>query len=231
MNVRNMAHHEERVAALCDAEVRALYAGEYDAYRPGLFPRVLGALLVFAGNVVYGREPSYLKFRAVEIIARVPYHSWNAAVYTLMTLCFANEQRALALASTSRFAHFAQENETMHVVVISQLAALHEKAGFIRGSFLPVLFAFFYFWWSYVLYIVHRRSSYELNFLFESHAYQQYSSFLTQNEDVLKARVMASDYLEWYGREAKTEYDFFVWVRNDELIHRNESIEAVVCKK
>ena len=39
----------------------------------------------------------------------------------------------------------------MHVVVISQLAKRGQKAGFFLHTLIPMLFAFFYFWWSYLL--------------------------------------------------------------------------------
>jgi hypothetical protein len=69
------------------------YKAKYDNYQPGFLPRVLGNLLVWAGNLVYGREPSYLKFRAVEIIARVPYQSWSSAAYTMLTLFLPTKKR------------------------------------------------------------------------------------------------------------------------------------------
>ena len=66
------------------------YKAVYDGYRCALVPRMLGGFLVGCGNLFYGREPSYLKFRAVEVIARVPYHSWSSAAYTLLTGFYKN---------------------------------------------------------------------------------------------------------------------------------------------
>ncbi len=203
------------------------YRRQYDNYRPALFPRLLGSLLVWCGNVVYGREPSYLKFRAVEIIARVPYHSWEAVIFTLLTIFFSNEKKALELSKLAKFSRLAQDNETMHVIVISQLAAREERAGFVRHSLIPMLFAFFYFWASYILYFLNPKWSYELNYLFESHAFSQYSRFIATREQELREKPVASEFLKWYGREAANQYEFFLSVRNDEIIHRNESIAHI----
>ena len=231
MTSRDHTTFEQHNKILNDDTARAAYAAEHDGYRPALLPRLLGSFLILSGNVIYGKEPSYLKFRAVEIIARVPYHSWDSAAYTLMTFFFFDEQRALSLAHTSRFARFAQDNETMHIVVISRLAVFYEKIGLIRGSLIPLWFAFFYFWWSYTLYFINNRWSYELNFLFEQHAYDQYSRFLELEEEALRSRDVPSDYLAWYGRTPADQYEFFRSIRNDELIHRNESIEAIAAEK
>ena len=211
-------HNDEKLQA---------YKSQYQDYKPSYIPKVLGSLLVWCGNIVYGHTPSYLKFRAVEVIARVPYHSWSSAAYTLLTIFYTSEKRSLSLSRTATFAGHAQENETMHVVVISQLCKSEAPSGFIRHTCIPMLFAFFYFWASYTLYLIKPKYSYELNFLFENHAFEQYSLFLEQNKNELTHKKIESDFLKWYGRTPHNQYEFFMAVRNDEIIHRNMSIDAI----
>jgi len=208
-----------------DAELMA-YKKPFDYYRPAFIARLLGGALVWCGNLVYGKKPSYVKFRAVEVIARVPYHSWASASYTLLTLCYGNEQKAMRLSHTAKYARLAQDNETMHVVVISQLAK-HSRAGVVRHTLVPMIFAFFYFWASYWLYLIKPRYSYELNYLFENHAFEQYSQFIVENEAMLKAKPVTSEFLAWYGRTPANQWEFFRSIRNDEIIHRNTSIEEI----
>ncbi|MCI0597775.1 hypothetical protein L0Y34_01755 [Candidatus Parcubacteria bacterium] len=75
------------------------------------------------------------------------------------------------------------------------------------------------------------RGALELNYLLEAHAYRQYQLFLDQNEQSLKLRPLMSEFLEFYGRTVRNEYEFFESVRNDELIHRNRSIrEIALCE-
>lgn len=219
--------HEELVTSLNDPAMLTAYAEPLDHYRPSFIPRVFGTLLVWCGNTVYGKRPSYLKFRAVEVIARVPYHSWSSALFTLMTLCYTQEERALRLSKAARFAQFSAENETMHVVVISALARKYTRTGILFYSIIPMLFAFVYFWFSYVLYLLNPRWSLELNYLFEEHAFTQYSQFLQEQGETLRTRPIESAFLTWYGRNPRSEYEFFEGVRNDELIHRNESIHEI----
>jgi hypothetical protein len=221
---------EDLNLVLNDDAALAAYKAPFDNYHPALLPRLLGGFLVWCGNTVYGEQPSYLKFRAVEVIARVPYHAWSSSAYTLLTLFYSDEQKALRLSEVAKYARVAQDNETMHVVVISQLACKEVHAGFLRHTCIPVFFAFFYFWASYALYLVNPRYSYELNYLFESHAFEQYSRFLEGEGEALKKKPIHSDFLDWYGRHPRSQYEFFLSVRNDEIIHRNTSIEEIEVK-
>ncbi len=221
------ADYEKLIASLNDEDSLRAFKTPYDSYRPSMLPRMFGDFLIWCGNTVYGHKPSYAKFRAIEVIARVPYHSWSSAVFTLLTLFYADEKRALALSNISRFTNFAANNETMHVVVISALARAHERAGLIRHTLLPMFFAFLYFWFSYLLYLVNPRWSLEINYLFEDHAFHQYSAFLAENEAQLKQCPMMSPFLVWYGRYPRSEYEFFHSVRNDELVHRNRSVQQI----
>jgi hypothetical protein len=226
----SLNEHERLNESLCYDAVLAEYKKPLDGYRPSLFPRILGGALVWCGNVVYGFKPSYLKFRAVEVIARVPYHSWASATFTLLTVFYSDEKRALRLSTISRFSRLAADNETMHVVVVSALAKKEKQAGILRHTIVPMVFSFFYFWASYLLYLISPRWSLETNFLFEQHAFDQYDLFLKQNEAELKAKPIESEFLAWYGRHPRSEYEFFLGVRNDEIIHRNQSVHAIVAR-
>ena len=72
-----------------------------------------------------------------------------------------------------------------------------------------------------------RKGAFELNYLFEQHAYDQYTQFLLDNGDKLRATPVKSDFLEFYGRPCTNEYDLFDSIRLDEIIHRNCSLVMV----
>jgi hypothetical protein len=223
--------HEALVKELNDPKQRADYARAYDDYKVGPVAAVLGWLLVTSGTIVYGKKPSYGKFKAVEVIARIPYQSWEVASYTLLTGFYGNEKRAIELTKTSAFSRQAQDNETMHVVVITQICKRLRCTGPVRHMLIPLIFALFYFWTIYLLYMVSRRSALELNYLFESHAYSQYSEFLTLYGEQLRDTPVMSDFLDLYGRQCRSEYELFESIRNDELIHRNRSIKELEMRK
>jgi ubiquinol oxidase len=213
---------------LNDEEKLNAYKRIHDAYTPSWFPRICGSFLVLCGNYVYGHEPSYLKFRAVEVIARVPYHSWASVSFTLMTMFYADEKRAMQLSKIKKYAMLASDNETMHVVVISALSREEKHVGFVRFTLIPIVFSFFYFWISYIVYSIRPRWSLEINYLFEQHAFDSYSCFLEMYGEALKNKPINNAYLAWYGRHPHNQYEFFRSVRNDEIIHRNSSIEDII---
>lgn len=220
-------NHEELVEKLKDPEALKAYMAECDEYRPGLVARILGSILVGAGNIVYGFRPSYEKFKAVEVIARIPYQSWESVAYTWLTAFYGDEHRALRLSRVLPFARHAQDNETMHVVVISQLCRTHGGAGFIRHTLIPLVFSFFYYWAIWLISFFDRRVAFELNFLFEDHAFKQYSEFLEREGERLKTVPVKSDFLNFYGRSVANEYELFSSIRIDEAIHRCASIGMV----
>lgn len=223
----NKDEHESLVRELQDPEKLENYCADCDNYRPHLVARVLGGLLVGAGNIVYGRKPSYEKFKAVEVIARIPYQSWEAVAYTYLTAFYGDEHHAMQLSRILPFARHAQDNETMHVVVITQLVKKYHRNSLIRHTLIPLVFSFFYYWVIWLLSLIHKHIAFELNFLFESHAYAQYTQFIVEHEADLKAKPVESAYLKFYGREAINEYELFKSIRLDEIIHRNASIQMI----
>lgn len=219
--------HEALVAKLQNPDELAAYKAACDGYQTGWIASALGTLLVGAGNLVYGTKPSYEKFKAVEVIARIPYQSWEAVAYTYLTACYSDEVRAIKLSQVLPFARHAQDNETMHVVVVSQLVQKYHKNKFIRHTLIPLVFSFFYYWAVWLLSLFDRRVAFELNYLFESHAYEQYTAFLEAEGERMKASPVSSSFLDFYGRIAVNEYDLFQSIRLDEIIHRNASVEMI----
>jgi len=219
--------HEALNAKLNDPELRAEYARAFDNYRPGFWARFLGKLFTKSGDLMYGKRPSYQKFKAIEVVARIPYQSWEVASYTLLTWFYANERRAIELAKTSAFSRMAQDNETLHVVVISQIVKRLRCESFWRHTVVPLIFATFYALAVFALYLVSRRAALELNYVFESHAFEQYSQFLEEHHERLRITPIASEFLDFYGRHVRSELELFESIRNDELIHRNRSIREL----
>jgi hypothetical protein len=224
--------HEEVVTSLVDEENLKAYKAGGDDYQVHWLPKIFGTTLVALGNLVFGEKPSYGKFKAVEVIARIPYQSWEIASYMFLTFFYTNEKKAIELSHTSHFGRAAQDNETMHVIVISQLAKKYGEDSFLIHTFVPLAFSFFYFVGSFILYVINPKYSFQLNYLFESHAFEQYARFVEENEETLKSKPIMSDFLALYGRFPKSEYELFVSIRNDELIHRNASqVEAAKYEK
>ena len=219
--------HETLIASLRDPETLCAYKEPGDGYVPPLLPRILGRGFVGFGNLLYGKDPSYEKFKAIEVIARIPYQSFEVAAYTCLTALYTNEKKAIKLSRLFPFSRVAQDNETMHVVVISQIVKRLHGNRFFRHTLIPLLFSFFYFWIIFFLYLIRPRAALELNYIFEDHAYEQYNEFLLTEGEHLKHRAVMSDFLVFYGRNVRNEYELFESIRNDELVHRNRSLHKI----
>ncbi|MBU6310348.1 hypothetical protein KGO06_00200 [Patescibacteria group bacterium] len=219
--------HEQLVAELRDPTALAAFCAACDSYRPHRISRILAGFLINAGNVIYGARPSYGKFKALEVIARIPYQSWEAVAYTLLTVFYSDEHRAIRLSRIIPFARHAQDNETMHVVVLSALARRHGARGFIRFTAVPLVFSFAYYWAIWVLSIFDKHIAFEINFLFESHAYEQYRAFIDEHALALRGRPVESAYLRFYGRTVQDELELFESIALDEVIHRNASVDML----
>lgn len=218
------SEHELLSAKLADEETLKAYKEEGGNYKVSTTARVLGNFLVFLGNFFYGRKPTYQKFKAIEVIARIPYQSWEVASYVFLSAFHGNEKKAIELAKTSAFSRMAQDNETMHVVVISHIVRREHGANFILHTLIPVLFSLFYFWAIFILYFISPRRALELNYLFEDHAFHQYDQFLHEQGETLRRKAITSEFLDFYGRHVRNEYELFLSIRNDELVHRNSSM-------
>lgn len=217
-----LSQHEAFVKQLEDERFHLQHKKKYDSYKVSWVSWVFGEFLISFLNVCYGKHPSYQKFKAIEVVARIPYQSWEMVSYWLTTFFFTNPKKAIALTKASDFGKVGQDNETMHVVVISEICRKEKKGNVFWHTIMPVFVSHFYFGFSYLLFLLNKKFSYELNYLFENHAYEQYNEFI--RNPVLKQKPLQSEYLNYYGRKCKTQYDFFKSVRNDELVHRNNSI-------
>lgn len=220
--------HENLLAELQDGEKLAAYKEAYDNLPTALLPRFFAKILFGTIDVLYGKKPSLLKFKVLEVVARVPYQTWEFLSYLATTNFYNNETRAVQYACVADFGKFAQDNETMHVVVISRICKDEGIGNWFAHTLVPIFMAYIYMVISLILYALERKHSYELNYMFEEHAYNQYQEFLDTHEEELKSKTVSSEFLDYYGREVKNQYEFFVSVKNDEIVHRNESAIEMV---
>ncbi len=223
--------HERLLKKLNNKEKLRIYKEKYDNYKTGIFPRIISNFLFGTVDILYGFKPSIQKFKVIEVVARVPYETWEFVNYFLITSFFNNEDKAIKYSKIANFGKFSQDNETMHVVVISQICKNENKGNWFSHTLVPIILAYIYFFISTILYIFSKKASYELNYLFENHAYNQYSKYILENKDKLKNKKFNSKYLEYYGRKINNELDLFISIRNDEIIHRNKSIEYIIFNK
>src|ERR1700760_881446 len=108
----------------------------------GLPARVLFILL----DVVYGRKRTLSKFKVLELVARVPYQSWEQVAYIPITHVALRPGLARRIHDRVAQAREQQDNEQWHLLILEELLA---RAGCRESRWLyywvPQSIAFVYY--------------------------------------------------------------------------------------
>jgi hypothetical protein len=193
-------------------------------------PRLRYGLLargLFLGmDLFYGRVRTLSKFKVLEVIARVPYQSWENVAYVAMTHKYAEPDFARRIFEFVSAAREQQDNEQWHLLILEEM--IHKEGheeGFLHYRLLPQLIAFFYYHVSWLLYVIQPRLSYELNAHFEDHAEHEYMEFVRENPE-FEWIPFQSAFEEDYGSFA-SRADLFRRIGLDEREHKESSLALI----
>jgi ubiquinol oxidase len=175
-------------------------------------------------DVVYGQDRTLSKFKVLELVARVPYQTWEQVAYIAVT--HVHERLGLARRIHERVAEARaqQDNEQFHLLILEELIS---KSGVTEGRikfyWVPQLLAFSYFQLSWLLYVLRPGWSYTLNADFEDHAEHEYMSFVHENPE-WENTPFESEIAPDYG-DFDSLADLFRQIGHDERVHKHESLE------
>ena len=183
----------------------------------------LAARLLFVQmDLLYGRARTLEKFLVLEIVARVPYQTWETASYKQITRQYRSVALALRIFDRLREFRAQQDNEQWHLLVLAELVGRSGKGrGFLRYRLLPQVIA--YGWWTFcwALYAVRPAWSYRLNADFEDHAEHEYAVLVEENPQ-FEHTPYVSELCREYGTFASLA-DLFRQIGHDERCHKRES--------
>src|SRR5258708_3624231 len=146
----------------------------------GLAARVLFRLL----DILYGRKRTLSKFKVLELVARVPYQSWEQVAYIAIT--HVADRPALARRIFDRVAETRaqQDNEQWHLLILEErIGRSGAREGLLRFTVFPQLLAFVYYQVSWLLYVLRPGWSYRLNADFEDHAEHEYMELVREHPE------------------------------------------------
>ena len=183
-------------------------------------------LLVKGMDPVYGRSGSFAKYQVLELIARVPYQSWERIAY----LAIGRVHRDLGLArrihERLEESRGQQDNEEWHLLIMSELAAREGTGyGWLRYRLLPQITATVYYLLSWLLFLIAPAASYRLNADFEDHAEHEYA-LLVEEHPEWESRPFESAFADDYAH-VDTVADLFRLISYDERVHKEESLAAL----
>jgi ubiquinol oxidase len=84
----------------------------------------LAARVLFAGmDVIYGRKRTLSKFKVLELIARVPYQTWEQVAYVAVTHTHRHTDLARRIHERILDARGQQDNELLHLLILEERIA------------------------------------------------------------------------------------------------------------
>jgi ubiquinol oxidase len=190
---------------------------------PRLHYDIVSRLLFTFIDLVYGRATNLRKFRALEVLARVPYHAWERAAYRAAGRL--SHRTAIANTVHRRIvqSRAQQDNEQWHLFVLDEFIPLRgERLRWFRDGVLPRLLAGVYHPFTWLILLVSPAYSYRLNAVFEDHAEHTYMGFVAQHPE-LDRMPFTSQLRDVFGH-VDTLGDLLRQIGHDERTHKLESL-------
>jgi ubiquinol oxidase len=187
----------------------------------------LPARALFASvDLIYGKRRSISKFKVLEVLARVPYQSWEHAGYIAVTNASERPKTARRMFEEVEASRHQQDNEQWHLLILEELTrALEVKEHWFRHRLVPRILAMVYYQLSLVLYLLKPDWSLRLNADFEDHAEHEYALFVEEHPE-LEAMPFHSHFVADYGT-FESVADLFRQIGCDERQHKEESLAAL----
>ena len=186
--------------------------------RYGIASRVLFGLL----DVLYGKARTLSKFKVLELVARVPYQSWEQVSYIAITHMHQRPGMARRIHDRIAECRAQQDNELWHLLLLEELigrSGRHESR--IKFFWVPQMISFVYYQLSLLLMVLNPAWSYRLNADFEDHAEHEYMTMVTEHPE-WENTPFESEFADDYGHFASLA-DLFRQIGHDERVHRQES--------
>jgi hypothetical protein len=187
----------------------------------------VAARLLFSGmDLIYGQRRTLSKFKVLELIARVPYQTWEQVAYVAVTHTYRRTELARRIHDRILDVRGQQDNELFHLLILEELiAGSDSRESGLKHFWLPQAVAFGYYHWSWLLYIVRPDWSYRLNADFEDHAEHEYMQLVAEHPE-WEAEPFESAFCGDYGQFASLA-DVFRQVGHDERFHKQESVDMI----
>ena len=179
-------------------------------------------LLFRVMDLLYGRKRTLSKFKVLELVARVPYQSWEQVAYIAITHVHDRTGMARRIHDRVLESRGQQDNEQWHLLILEEmLAAEGARESSWRFYWVPQFIAACYYQLSWLLYVLRPAASYRLNADFEDHAEHEYMQMVSEHPE-WDTTVWQSQFQDDYARQ-ETVADLFRQIGHDERVHREES--------
>ena len=181
-------------------------------------------------DLLYGRQRTLSKFKMLELIARVPYQSWEQVAYVAVTHVYRDPGFARRVYERIAESRVQQDNEQWHLLILEELVARSgRRESTLRYYWVPQAIAFGYYQLSWLLYVIRPAWSYRLNADFEDHAEHEYMEFVAEHPG-WETEPFESAFSDDYGR-LDSLADLFRQIGHDERVHKQESLAQAAASR
>jgi len=196
--------------------------------RPRLAYGLLTRTLFIGMDLLYGRETTLPKMRLLEILARIPYQSWEVRQYIRLHSEYGQASAVAEARKVMLWGRAAQDNEFWHLRVIDErMKQLGIGEGFFRSAVIRWVAVFKYTIFSRLLARFNIRQAFRINAEFEDHAEHVYMLFVKEHPELETQKVEGTAVAE--VGEFSCWADVFRRIGLDERDHRNESLIHCGC--
>ena len=175
-----------------------------------------------------GKKTTLSKAKLIEMLAGIPYRTWEIRQYGRMTRCYRNQELVQKARKIMVWGREAQDNEYWHLTVINEKM----KADGIKDSWylfwpIPLMMLVGYAVLTRVMALVSIRRAFRFNAQFEDHAEHVYAQFVEEHPE-WDQQPVNNEKVKEYG-DLSTWADVFRRIGLDERDHMNKSF--VFCGK
>jgi ubiquinol oxidase len=174
-------------------------------------------------DLLYGRRRTLPKFLVLELVARVPYQTWEHAAYQSITRHARDTLRAREIYRRVVQSREQQDNEQWHLFILEDMLEHGgTELGWFRYRLMPQVIAFVYYQVSWLMFVTKPEWSYRLNTDFEDHAEHEYMAYVAEHPE-LADETCSCSVADDYGCP-ESFADVLRQIALDERHHRDESL-------
>jgi len=179
-------------------------------------------------DLLTGKKTTLSKAKLIEMLASIPYRSWEIRQYARMTRCYRNQELVQKARRIMVWGREAQDNEYWHLTVINEKM----KADGIKDSWylfwpIPFIMLASYVVLTRIMALLSIRRAFRFNAQFEDHAEHVYAQFVEEHPE-WEDQPVNNEKVKEYGDFANWA-DVFRRIGLDERDHMNNSF--VFCGK
>lgn len=172
---------------------------------------------------VTGKRTTLAKAKLIEMLASIPYRSWEIRQYARMTGHYKERDLVEGAGRIMDWSREAQDNEYWHLLVINEkMKADGKKEPWYLHKPIPFLMILSYIVITRVMAVCSIRRAFLFNAEFEDHAEHVYAEFVDDHHHEWEKQKVESTLVKQYG-EFDNWADVFRRIGLDEREHMNQS--------